>query len=128
MKSDLYTHLLDLLDSSKSMLEVHNGYHSHDKARSADQTSVLSNNTLLNIRASTDRMLDEYEINHGLSDSEIRVLLKIVAKEYEDCGRKRGAILRYIKHFQEVEAKAKVGDKKLYTKLRAMDTKINHMR
>jgi phage tail protein X len=39
---------------------------------------------------------DTYDIKHGLSDHRLRILLKIVAKDLPDCGRKRGAILRYI--------------------------------
>jgi|ETNvirenome_2_60_1030617.scaffolds.fasta_scaffold88517_2 hypothetical protein len=46
---------------------------------------------------------DNYEINHGLSRSEVRTLFKILAKELPDCGRKRGAILRYIKHYHKPE-------------------------
>lgn len=112
--------ILDILDRSKSMLQSHNGYHHHDSSRSAIQTSTLSNRTQLAMKEAADRMLDQHEIRHGLTDTQVRILLKIVAKEYDDCGRKRGAILRYIKHFEEVEAKTKQGDRTLFNRLRAI--------
>ena len=112
--------ILDILDRSKSMLQLHNGYHHHDSNRSAIQTHTLSNRTQLAMKENADRMLDQHEIKHGLTDAQVRILLKIVAKEYDDCGRKRGAILRYIKHFEEVEAKTKEGDRSLFKKLRAI--------
>jgi len=49
------------------------------------------------------RESDTYPVDHQLSDSDFRILCKILCKEYEDCGRKRGAILRYIKHYREQE-------------------------
>lgn len=49
------------------------------------------------------RVNDTYEINHGLSNEDHRILLKIVAKELPDVGRKRGAILRYIAAYKEKE-------------------------
>jgi len=51
------------------------------------------------IKSSESRELDNYEIDHGLSPKELRTLLKIIAREFPDCGRKRGAILRYIKAY-----------------------------
>jgi hypothetical protein len=47
------------------------------------------------------RVDDTYEINHGLSNEDHRILLKIIAKELPDVGRKRGAILRYIAAYKE---------------------------
>lgn len=49
--------------------------------------------------------LDTWEVHHDLNARDLRILFKILAKHYEDCGRKRGAILRYIKHFREMEDK-----------------------
>lgn len=51
------------------------------------------------IEEDTKRHLDTYDIDHGLSAQDLRILLKIVAKQLPDCGRKRGAILRYIKAY-----------------------------
>lgn len=48
---------------------------------------------------------DTYEVEHGLNAEELRILFKILAKQLPDCGRKRGAILRYIKAFQKEETK-----------------------
>jgi hypothetical protein len=47
---------------------------------------------------------DSYKItwmDTGLSVEDQRVLQKILKKDYADSGRKRGAILRYIKHFKQ---------------------------
>lgn len=47
--------------------------------------------------------LDTWEVHHNLNDRELRILFKILARHYEDSGRKRGAILRYIKYFRDKE-------------------------
>ena len=62
---------------------------------------------------------DVHPINHGLSEQDLRILFKILKKDYEDCGRKRGAILRYIKHYREVtdNAKTKLSLSKLHRNL-----------
>jgi hypothetical protein len=47
---------------------------------------------------------DTYKItwdDTGLTPQDIRILQKIMCKKYPDAGRKRGAILRYIKHFKQ---------------------------
>ena len=54
------------------------------------------------------RIADTHEIHHGLSDEDLRILHKILARAYPSdtgVGRKRGAILRYIKHFKETQHK-----------------------
>ena len=43
--------------------------------------------------------LDEHDIENPLSREETRILFKILRKDLPDCGRKRGAILRYIKAY-----------------------------
>jgi hypothetical protein len=50
---------------------------------------------------------DVHDIEHGLSEKELRILFKILSRHYQDCGRKRGAILRYIKHYKEIEDEKK---------------------
>lgn len=45
------------------------------------------------------REMDEHEVDNPLSKEETRILFKILRKELPDCGRKRGAILRYIKAY-----------------------------
>lgn len=67
------------------------------------------------LKERNEKATDEYPINHPLNPAEMRILLKILNKEYEDCGRKRGAILRYIEHYKDKEPK--LGDK-LLIKLR----------
>lgn len=65
---------------------------------------------------------DEHEIHHGLSDQDLRILHKIIARDYPTdtgVGRKRGAILRYIKYFKETQhTPAKVNGKVLYKYLK----------
>lgn len=63
------------------------------------------------IKTEEDYQLDKHEINHGLNPKEMRTLLKILAKNFPDCGRKRGAILRYIKAFMPEE---NTDNRKLY--------------
>lgn len=118
MKQNL---ILDILEGSKSLLHVEHGYYYKAIDRSAKETPSLILRSRMSIKNKADRMLDKYEVKHGLTDTQIRILFKIVAKEYDDCGRKRGAILRYIKHFEEVEAKTKVGNLKMYNILRCLD-------
>ena len=65
------------------------------------------------------KIRDLHEIDHGLPKSDLRILFKILKKDYADCGRKRGAILRYIKHYREVEEskKSPLCASKLYRQL-----------
>ena len=56
------------------------------------------------IKRSEEHKTDTYKItweDAGLNVQEQRILMKILRKDFQDCGRKRGAILRYIKHFKE---------------------------
>lgn len=49
---------------------------------------------------------DKHLIQHGLSPEDERILHKILARDYPTdtgVGRKRGAILRYIKYFKETQ-------------------------
>lgn len=46
---------------------------------------------------------DTWEVHHDLDARDLRILFKILARHYEDGGRKRGAILRYIKYFRDKE-------------------------
>lgn len=45
--------------------------------------------------------LDTHPINHGLDKDDLRILFKILAKDLPECGRKRGAILRYIDAYKQ---------------------------
>jgi hypothetical protein len=47
------------------------------------------------------RELDTYPVEHGLDPAELRILFKILARELPECGRKRGAILRYINAYKQ---------------------------
>lgn len=68
------------------------------------------------------RLADEHEIQHGLDKHELRILFKILGRYYDSdtgVGRKRGAILRYIKHFKETQHKpAKVTGRQLHNYLK----------
>ena len=96
----------------------------HVVAPTYHRTPPLGNTSMSeenNISASNQRQKtyedDTQAIEHGLSVDEVRVLFRILAKEYEDCGRKRGAILRYIKSYHK--PKEKLGQS-LYQKLRRL--------
>lgn len=55
------------------------------------------------LHEAANRAEDTYEVDHGLNKKDLRILFKILAKDLPDCGRKRGAILRYIKAYQSNE-------------------------
>ena len=96
---------LDILNNGKSVFETNHGYHYHSPYRA--HTDAIRANTVRNIKQTSDQLLDTYDI------------LKIIAKSYHDCGRKRGAILRYIKHYMENDAP--LGNKRMFNKLKAID-------
>lgn len=75
-----------------------------DKMVSLHHMQNLSNE----LDTENKRLADEHEIHHGLADDDMRILHKILARHYPSdtgVGRKRGAILRYIKHFKETQHK-----------------------
>lgn len=108
---------LDLLNNGKSVFETNHGYHYHSPYRA--RTDAIRESTIRNLENTSNQLLDTYNIEHGLNPAELRVLLKIIAKSYHDCGRKRGAILRYIKHYMENDVP--LGNKRMFNKLKAMD-------
>lgn len=108
---------LSILNNGHSVFQSNHGYHYHSPYRA--RTDVIRANTIRNIEHTSNQLLDTYDIEHGLTPAELRVLLKIVAKSYHDCGRKRGAILRYIKYYMEQDVP--LGNKRIYNKLKAMD-------
>ena len=77
------------------------------------------NNHLVEANA---RNSDTYPVDHGLSKQDERILHKILARDYHTdtgVGRKRGAILRYIKHFRDTQhTPPKVNGKTLYKYLK----------
>ena len=92
---DQYQSLSESLDSRNPVYQSAHAY-IEQIHREGDRYIARTKN---HIEDDTKRHLDTYEINHGLSPQDLRTLLKIVAKEFPDCGRKRGAILRYIKAY-----------------------------
>lgn len=81
----------------------------------------LSNSDVTHYRRATDETnktaLDQHPIHWAdvLTVEEERTLKKILAKDFPDAGRKRGAIMRYIKHFTK-DPGEEVG-RKLYNEL-----------
>lgn len=88
--------LLDILSQKNSVLRNYTG-------NGIPSITHYSKNNI-NYVISSGQYKDDYEVQHGLSDQDIRIIFKIMAKDYEDAGRKRGAILRYINHYKEMEA------------------------
>tara|TARA_R110000803_G_scaffold68703_1_gene130755 strand:+ start:252 stop:602 length:351 start_codon:yes stop_codon:yes gene_type:complete len=92
------TSVLEALSEAKPVLFR---YHRESVLKDHGNDNYLRNRLVENININMTRVDDTYEINHGLSNEDHRILLKIVAKELPDVGRKRGAILRYIASFKE---------------------------
>jgi len=90
--------VLDALNEAKPVLFR---YHRESVLIDHANDSYLQNRLVENIQLNMTRVDDTYEINHGLSNEDHRILLKIIAKELPDVGRKRGAILRYIAAYKE---------------------------
>jgi len=55
------------------------------------------------LKSAHERNLPTFHQTAPIPEDDLRILEKIYHKEYEDCGRKRGALLRYIKHYRETE-------------------------
>tara|TARA_R110001606_G_C15061491_1_gene614806 strand:+ start:286 stop:633 length:348 start_codon:yes stop_codon:yes gene_type:complete len=87
-----------LSESLSRLPVVYSAGHEH-AAQIHREAGRYVNRTIDHIEQDTQHELDTYDIEHGLSKADLRILLKIVAKELPDCGRKRGAILRYIKAY-----------------------------
>lgn len=115
--------LLDLINCEPSIFKTSFGYHYHRSNLNPKDLTQIGTNVLSSLDKNTQRFKDEHPIEHNLSDKQIRILLKIVAREYEDCGRKRGAILRYLKHYEEQEEAQKQGDVQLFKVLKSLDPK-----
>jgi hypothetical protein len=73
-----------------------------------------------NIRSQSEKELDTYPVDNPLNEEDTRILFKILRKEYADCGRKRGAVLRYIKAYRELKPEP-IGQR-LYNQLTNYET------
>ena len=102
-----YETLAESLDACSPILA--NAHHYAPNLNREAQRNILQYRD--SIKNAENRELDTYEVHHGLNSKEMRTLLKILAKEFPDCGRKRGAILRYIKAFMPEE---NTDNRKLY--------------
>ena len=75
-----------------------------------------------NLMHRNQRDSDTHPVDHGLDKESERILHKILARDYPTetgVGRKRGAILRYIKHFKDTQhTPPKVNGKTLYKYLK----------
>lgn len=107
--SNTNTSVLDTLNESKLVLYR---YHREDVLIEHTNDTYLASRLVENIATNMTHVDDTYEINHGLSKEDLRILLKIVAKELPDVGRKRGAILRYIASFKK-EPEPQIGSQLL---------------
>lgn len=99
-----------LNQSLNSLPVVYSVGHMHATQLHRDSNRYVSR-SVDHIQNDTQHELDTYDIEHGLNNSDLRILLKIVAKQLPNCGRKRGAILRYIKAYTEEE---NTDNRKLY--------------
>lgn len=107
--------LLDILSSKTTIFRRNSYIPVHREPRISDLTR---NETIRITRdISTSSFKDDYTVEHGLSNEEIRILFKIMAKDYHDAGRKRGAILRYINYYKEMEANETNTNVDLFRKL-----------
>lgn len=107
--------LLDILSSKTTIFRRNSYITSTSEPRILDLTRSETNRIIGAI--STSPFKDDYTVEHGLSDKEIRILFKIMAKDYHDAGRKRGAILRYINYYKEMEANETNTNVDLFRKL-----------
>jgi hypothetical protein len=107
--SNTNTSVLDTLNESRPVLYR---YHRQSVLTDHGNDRFLASRLVENIATNMTRVDDTYEINHGLSKEDLRILLKIVAKELPDVGRKRGAILRYIASFKK-ETEPQIGSQLL---------------
>lgn len=73
-----------------------------------------------NLESQTQQEFDTYDVDNPLNAEDTRILFKILHKQYADCGRKRGAILRYIKAYRELKPD-QIGDR-LYKQLLNYET------
>jgi len=89
--------------------------------RRMEMPGVLTTSDISHYRHSTQNTnelaLDKHPIHWAdiLTVEEERTLKKILAKDFPDAGRKRGAIMRYIKHFTK-DPGEQVG-RKIYNQL-----------
>jgi hypothetical protein len=74
---------------------MHNARHLNSVQDSPRQL----NNISTGVENEQARLEDTYEIQPDLTSEQLRVLFKIINKQLPDCGRKRGAILRYIRAY-----------------------------
>ena len=97
--AEQYETLKEALDSQQA---VFNQVHLNSSYGNVSSYDLNRYNEML--ESQHNKHADTYVVNHGLTDSEMRILHKILARDLPDCGRKRGAILRYIKAYQSNES------------------------
>lgn len=115
------TLLTQLKDKKSSFQAIFNNRVFRNCNSANDAPRIVGTSYEVPLTETSSRILDTYKVHHGLTDAQVRILFKILAKEFEDCGRKRGAIMRYIKHYENVDEP--LGDKSLFATLQSMDTK-----
>jgi len=104
-----YNNITEALSTQRTALS---GYHRYPEDYASLERERLA------VQLAHDKIIDQendsHEIQHGLPNHKLRILFKIIAKDLPDCGRKRGAILRYIEAYDN--PKPNTG-KALYKKL-----------
>ncbi len=73
-----------------------------------------------NLQSQAEQEFDTYPVENPLNAEDTRILFKILNKSYADSGRKRGAILRYIKAYRELKPD-QIGTR-LYNQLNQYET------
>lgn len=88
------SNLRDILEHSPAISqEVHTAYAS--TTHYTVNTKTLENK----LEASIQAVEDTYEVKPAITPEQLRILFKIINKQLPNCGRKRGAILRYIEAY-----------------------------
>lgn len=91
------SNLIETLNNSSAVAQ---DYHETYRRHPINLTSTNRRNSVnASLQNAIDCEYDTWEIQPELNPQELRILFKIINKRLPDCGRKRGAILRYIKAY-----------------------------
>tara|TARA_E500000318_G_scaffold111898_1_gene132496 strand:+ start:2375 stop:2713 length:339 start_codon:yes stop_codon:yes gene_type:complete len=95
---------MDKLFDNLNICELAGGNNSINDYLDRVNNDGLSYHLSDRIKRTEEYSTDSYELSWadtGLTNEDQRILKKILRKDFKDAGRKRGAILRYIKHFKK---------------------------
>jgi hypothetical protein len=97
----------ELIKKPNASAPLHYAFSYANEENSMVQSHHIDN-IAVELQQSNKVYADTQEIDHGLPEEDMRILLNILARSYPTdtgVGRKRGAILRYIKYFKETQHK-----------------------